>query len=122
MSQQLMSELYAAAPYSQPLCEKYNRTFMTCKAKNPNPAACIALGNVVTACYDSVYDQLLKHCAETYAKSAYCIDKNTVPGFDDCQKERDNLAACVKSNIKFKFTPTSTSTSTTSTTSSSSSQ
>lgn len=69
--------LYAAARELARVCGRVNADFLACKAKDENPAACLAEGERVQRCSLNLIKELSAQCPSELTGYAACIDRQT---------------------------------------------
>mmetsp|Transcript_15451 Transcript_15451/g.17491 ORF Transcript_15451/g.17491 Transcript_15451/m.17491 type:complete len:104 (-) Transcript_15451:42-353(-) len=85
--------LLAAAPFIGSDCLDINKSFIECKQKDENPAACLSQGEKVTACTLKVLRVAEQKCSDSFSAYKACLHKNHKT-LDACRKEQAAFEKC----------------------------
>lgn len=90
------SVLYAAAKEIGARCEAENRSYLQCKVKDEDPAACLDKGEAVQSCALGVLKSAMATCQDSFQAYADCIDRQISEEymFERCRKEEHAFADC----------------------------
>ncbi|GAB0494777.1 hypothetical protein MMPV_006073 [Pyropia vietnamensis] len=90
------SVLYAAARELSRVCGRVNADYLACKARDENPAACLAEGERVQRCSLNLIKELSAQCPSEFTGYAACIDRQASEEymFEHCRSEQAALAGC----------------------------
>jgi len=96
MTSPTSSVLYAAAKEIGARCDAENRSFLSCKAIDEDPAACLDKGEAVQACALSVLKSAMATCEETFQGYVHCIDNQISEEymFERCRREENAFKDC----------------------------
>ena len=90
-----MLELYASATLLGTRCNAQNKEYLLCKASaGSRPESCLAQGEAVTACGDTLIARLKESCSPEFEAFRSCLAK-TNNAFDKCAEHKNALHAAV---------------------------